>query len=1199
MKRGASPVQDTSRKRRKLNLNPATELNLDNLMSQIDKLANEDGSHLPPNPPIHYVCAQGGGAKGAAYTGTVRAMDKTGILKNIKMVAGASAGAINAFKIGLGLTGDQIAEMIKNLNFQDLNDYSTAASTVIKAELGHSGENFYYWAIALIEHVTGDHNITFGEYKALCKQNPNLKPMIFKATNISQPGIETTFSAEKTPNVRIVDAVRASMSFPFAFDPWPVYEIIDGNMQKMGDFTDGGVLCNFPIEIFNEQTYEDPNYPGVDTTIGDSKNPIRRNPCSVGLRLCPLNELDEEITPQSARIRALKLQRNISHETRSVDEELNTDWTLFNMATAILKNKIGLNPEDENAKTKAYPDQTILIYTEEVGTLEFTLSPEKQERIEKSGENAWMQWFHQKQDPALVYKNNTAFQLDFVVKDENNEILSQPTINQIQRHFITLFTKYFSVILEEIETQNLQNTQKQLNSQRMKFYSYQMMKGIEVYNRNTHLGGIKTVDEILESAFNDTIDKFKQYKKMRHKFIKHNQKFVNEDCALIELEKLLSSTDKQDQEKALRFFKGKLSNIFQYMEKSRGNIIALAAKTGNPSLLQAMLDRLDITAKMMTQTSQNDTLDIVTQAKEKVTGRTTETAAKMRAQVQRKLRYDLTTLLNEISPVSYFKNAIESGNSKEMLPILLEAKINALQLDENNKNAFHYAIDAGDLKALEILCTWYQSHYKTKLQEQSFGLNRNTLAHFLIQNASLQTLEKLSRKANLLKMLVSSTTVNLEGVNAVELAAHLAFSENVTDTLENPKSLAYLRNLCATQGNFDGGNILTHVKNNALCYKQNKIKKNEILTNMRSHRNQLLNPAELEYEQLIAKLSAQECLEILDLPSEIDDKYNFLCDACYIQDVKLVNVIKLLCTKAYSSNVTQSKLIELMSSKYGGKTPLYLCAQSKNADLLSVFRSYNMAVDNAGPITCPSALTAAGRTGDSNTVLAIINSKPIFNLIGNKITRKILDDEGKTVVHWLAMSQDNNVGEALYAVLYTGLSDFHLNSSMPDATGNSPFFYLINNPNHRHILEALLEKGAGWFNSYKLDTYFDFTTKRTNGYTDLEWAFKVDHVLAEFISQNIEDKQIAKDARTKIQAEMLSPAELVIFEFEKDCDPLDSEIDHGWVELDDTSSNWARPFTPQRQITHFRDEQNEDVANQNNPANDSSANDNPASLGFK
>ena len=52
---------------------------------------------------------EGGGTKGAAYAGVVKALDAAGLVKDVKHFAGASAGAMTAAILAAGHDGPKLA----------------------------------------------------------------------------------------------------------------------------------------------------------------------------------------------------------------------------------------------------------------------------------------------------------------------------------------------------------------------------------------------------------------------------------------------------------------------------------------------------------------------------------------------------------------------------------------------------------------------------------------------------------------------------------------------------------------------------------------------------------------------------------------------------------------------------------------------------------------------------------------------------------------------------------------------------------------------------------------------------------------------------------------------------------------------------------------------------------------------------------
>ncbi|MDB6096800.1 MAG: patatin-like phospholipase, partial [Francisellaceae bacterium] len=71
---------------------------------------------------IENLVFEGGGVKGIAYLGAIKALESEGILKNVKRVAGSSIGGITAFMVGLGLNASEIEQELKRFKFTSFQD---------------------------------------------------------------------------------------------------------------------------------------------------------------------------------------------------------------------------------------------------------------------------------------------------------------------------------------------------------------------------------------------------------------------------------------------------------------------------------------------------------------------------------------------------------------------------------------------------------------------------------------------------------------------------------------------------------------------------------------------------------------------------------------------------------------------------------------------------------------------------------------------------------------------------------------------------------------------------------------------------------------------------------------------------------------------------------------------------------------------
>ncbi len=67
---------------------------------------------------------EGGGVKGIAYVGALEVLDREGILKDVKRVAGTSAGAMMAVLVGLRYSAEEVRNILWKLNFKNFMDSS-------------------------------------------------------------------------------------------------------------------------------------------------------------------------------------------------------------------------------------------------------------------------------------------------------------------------------------------------------------------------------------------------------------------------------------------------------------------------------------------------------------------------------------------------------------------------------------------------------------------------------------------------------------------------------------------------------------------------------------------------------------------------------------------------------------------------------------------------------------------------------------------------------------------------------------------------------------------------------------------------------------------------------------------------------------------------------------------------------------------
>lgn len=192
--------------------------------------------------PFENLVFEGGGVKGIAYGGAISVLEKAEILKQIKKVGGASAGAITALLVSLDFNASEISKILKTCKFGDFADKSygflrNGYRLFFKFGI-HKGDVVKNWLIKILIKNKINPDITFIEIR----DNPKYKELHILGTNLSR-GLSVIFNADNTPAMSVIDAVRISMSIPVYFVP-----------IRLGDdyYVDGGILNNYPVKIFDE-----------------------------------------------------------------------------------------------------------------------------------------------------------------------------------------------------------------------------------------------------------------------------------------------------------------------------------------------------------------------------------------------------------------------------------------------------------------------------------------------------------------------------------------------------------------------------------------------------------------------------------------------------------------------------------------------------------------------------------------------------------------------------------------------------------------------------------------------------------------------------------------------------------------------------------------------------------------------------------
>ncbi len=271
----------------------------------------------------------GGGAKGFAHVGVIRALERNGF--NICSVAGASMGSLVG---GLYATGelDDFVNFMEDLDFREM-------IKMVDITLGNKGLIKGDKVIAQLKELIPDRNIE------------DLRiPFCALATDIVS-GEEKVFTSGK-----LYDAIRASISIPTVFTP----HIIDGH-----HYVDGGVLNPIPVNHVKRKKRDIVVAVNVNANIPVEKKPaLKKTERKVPEQLKQLLEKIEGLIPQ--------------HHTDKIG--------LFNLTSKSLN--LMINQISELTLKLDPPDIVVDLPTEAYGTFDFYKAKEIIESGDVAAEEA-------------------------------------------------------------------------------------------------------------------------------------------------------------------------------------------------------------------------------------------------------------------------------------------------------------------------------------------------------------------------------------------------------------------------------------------------------------------------------------------------------------------------------------------------------------------------------------------------------------------------------------------------------------------------------------------------------------------------------------------------------------------------------------------------------------------------------------------
>ncbi len=220
---------------------------------------------------------EGGGIKGLGLAGAARALLRAGY--RFERIAGTSAGAIVGALLAAGADEPQLAAAMDRLDYERVPDRGLPKLPLLAEVTGllhrsgaYKGD---YARKFVLEELEALGVRTFGDLR---RGDPSDDPnraryqrykLVVMATDITNGRLLRLpwdyHLLNLDPDEQLVaDAVRASMSIPLYFEP---VTLRDGAGGKPATLVDGGVLSNFPIEIFDRTDAVTPRWPTLGIKV--------------------------------------------------------------------------------------------------------------------------------------------------------------------------------------------------------------------------------------------------------------------------------------------------------------------------------------------------------------------------------------------------------------------------------------------------------------------------------------------------------------------------------------------------------------------------------------------------------------------------------------------------------------------------------------------------------------------------------------------------------------------------------------------------------------------------------------------------------------------------------------------------------------------------------------------------------------------
>jgi NTE family protein len=229
---------------------------------------------MSPVPESTDLVLGGGGVLGIGHVGAVAVLEERGV--RFERVAGTSAGAIVGALVAAGMPAARLRELVGTLDYRRALDKSPLDRVpLIGPPLSVLLQNGYaegdYIAGVIERELAALGVSTFGDLRrddpradARPEHRWRLTVMAADVTRgqlLRLPQDYALYGLDPDAQ-RVVDAVRASISVPYLFEPFTLRH--DGGESLL---VDGGIITNYPIDAFDRTDGRPPRWPTTGVTL--------------------------------------------------------------------------------------------------------------------------------------------------------------------------------------------------------------------------------------------------------------------------------------------------------------------------------------------------------------------------------------------------------------------------------------------------------------------------------------------------------------------------------------------------------------------------------------------------------------------------------------------------------------------------------------------------------------------------------------------------------------------------------------------------------------------------------------------------------------------------------------------------------------------------------------------------------------------